>query len=70
MIRELDHRSSDGIEITLLWNARTEAVFVSVVDEQQDAVFQFRVAPADALDAFHHPYAFAPQRRPDDVLAA
>ena len=70
MIRELDHRRSDGIDVTLLWNVRTNAVFVSVVDEQNDDAFQFRVRPATALDAFRHPYAYAPQRHQDESLAA
>jgi hypothetical protein len=70
MIRELDHRRSDGIEVTLLWNVRTNAVSVSVMDEQDDVAFQFRVAPADAIDAFHHPYAYAPRGREGEARAA
>ena len=70
LIRELDHRRSDGIEVTLLWNARTKAVSVSVVEERSAAGFQFEVPPADALDAFHHPYAYAAYGQHDDVLAA
>ena len=70
MIRELDRRRSDGIDVTLLWNVVTNTVFVSVVDEQHDDGFRFRVRPSDALDAFHHPYAYAPQRLQDDYLAA
>ena len=70
LIRELDHRKSDGIAVTLLWNARTKAVYVSVVEERSGASFQFDVPPADALDAFHHPYAYAAYGHHDDVLAA
>jgi hypothetical protein len=68
MIRELDHRRSDGIDVTLLWNVRTNSVFVSVVDERYDNGFQFRVRASDALDAFRHPYA--PHERQDGALAA
>jgi hypothetical protein len=70
LIRELDHRKSDGIAVTLLWNARTKAVYVSVVEERSGASFQFEVAPAAALDAFHHPYAYAAYGHHDDDLAA
>jgi hypothetical protein len=70
LIRELDHRKSDGIEVTLLWNARTKAVSVSVVEERGAASFQFEVPPADALDAFHHPYAYAAYGHRDSALAA
>jgi hypothetical protein len=57
-IRELDHRAGGGIDVRLLWNAETKDVLVSVVDT--DGVgLEFPVPPTDALDAFHHPYAYA-----------
>jgi hypothetical protein len=58
-IRELDHRAGDGMEVWLLWNAETEDVLVSVAEED-GVVIEFKVPPADALDAFHHPYVYAP----------
>jgi hypothetical protein len=58
-MRELDHRSSDDIEVTLLWSARTNRVFVSVLERRTEALFRFEVARTDALGAFHHPYAYA-----------
>jgi hypothetical protein len=57
-IRELDHRHHDGMDVSLLWNARTNEVAVAVHDERADETFELRVAPADALDAFNHPYAY------------
>ena len=68
--RELDHRSSDGVHVTLLWSASTNRVFVSVVEIRTGPSFHFEVAPADALDAFHHPYAYAEHQRQQDALAA
>ena len=63
--RELDHRRSDGIEVTLLWNTRTDDVLVAV-DERDGGRFEFTVHPAEALEAFHHPYAYAAcDDRPD-----
>jgi len=70
LVRELDHRKSDGIEVMLLWNARTKAVLVCVVEERSAASFQFEVPPANALDAFHHPYAYAAYGHHDTALAA
>lgn len=55
-IRELDHRTSDGIAVTLLWNAQTKQVFVAVEDDRNAEWFTLEVRAADALDAFHHPY--------------
>jgi hypothetical protein len=70
LIREVDSRRTDGIEVTLLWNAHTDGVFVSVVDERNGVVLQFQVAPADALDAFKHPYAYTGKRRDNGAVAA
>jgi hypothetical protein len=58
-IRELDRRKSDGIEVTLGWNPRTNRVLVSVIDEREGDSFQVEVRAEDAIDAFHHPYAYA-----------
>lgn len=68
-IRELDHRRSDGIEVALLWNARTNAVFVAVTG-RDGGRFEFAVHPAEALEAFHHPYAYAACDHPPIPLAA
>ncbi len=65
-IRELDHRYNDGIDVTLLWDSRTDRVFVAVEDERSGQSFEVTVPGADALDAFHHPYAY----RIGDVLAS
>jgi hypothetical protein len=58
-IRELDRRKSDGIEVTLGWNPRTNRVLVSVIDEREGDSFEVEVRAEDAIDAFHHPYAYA-----------
>ena len=70
LIRELDQRTNDGVTVTLLWNAETNTVFVSVVEERYGVSFEFPVPPADATDAFHHPYAHAAPDQEDDALAA
>ena len=58
-LRELDHRSGGGLEVTLLWSERTGSVFVCVEDAQANAGFHFAPDPADALRAFRHPYAYS-----------
>ena len=57
--RELDSRSGNGIDVTLLWDPHTNVLCVAVVDEREGASFRFEVDAADALDAFRHPYAYA-----------
>jgi hypothetical protein len=57
-IRELSRRTGDGIDVALMWNVRTNRVFVEVVDEGTSDSFRIRVDPSVALDAFYHPYAY------------
>ena len=61
-LRELDRRSGGGIDVRLLWNSRTGRLYVVVVDAQRDDDFRVAVAAGDALEAFHHPYAYRRSR--------
>ena len=58
-LRELAQREQDGLEITLLWDARSNEVSVEVIDQRDESSFRLPVAGHCALDAFHHPYAYA-----------
>ena len=58
--RELDHRTSDGIEVTLFWSGRPDRVTIEVVDHRSAEALEFEVDGGAALDAFNHPYAYAP----------
>jgi hypothetical protein len=70
-LRELDQRHSDGIEVRLLWNSATNRVTVSVNDTKLGESFELDVNAPEALDAFHHPYAYARRDdRPAQPLAA
>jgi hypothetical protein len=60
--RQLDFRSTDGLEVTLHWQPETNRVSVSVFDAKTGDDFELDVEPADAMDAFHHPYAYAASR--------
>jgi hypothetical protein len=64
--RELDRRTNDGIDVRLLWNSHTNRVSVAVKDERSGESFDFEIDSADALVAFHHPFAHpqAPPRSP------
>jgi hypothetical protein len=53
--RELDHRTGDGIDVTLCWNAGANRLIVAVQDERDGDSFDVEVDAAEALDAFHHP---------------
>ena len=61
--RELDRRETDGLEVTLLWYAEEDYASVSVVDTKSGESFELVLgAGDDALDVFHHPFAYAAHR--------
>ena len=61
-VRELDHRRSDGIDVTLLWRPSDGQVLVAVCDTKTGRAFELQVDPAHSLNAFHHPFAYAASR--------
>ena len=58
MIRILHERKSSDLHVTLLWNSRTDRIHVTVRDEQTGDEFIVVPKPADALEAFYHPFCF------------
>ncbi len=72
--RELAHRSSDGLDVTLFWRPADDTAYVSVIDYRAETALQFCVAHEAALDAFNHPFAYSPHDLPltpsaDDLQA-
>lgn len=59
--RELAQRLSGKDEVVLLWHPVSDRVELSVRDLETGVGFQIEVAPGSAIDAFHHPYAYAAQ---------
>jgi hypothetical protein len=59
---ELHSRRSDGIDVRLLWYRSRDRLVVAVSDAVTGDAFELAVPPAQALDAFHHPYAHAAAR--------
>jgi hypothetical protein len=58
-LRQLAQRLENGVEVTLNWDARSNAVSVEIVDLRDQRTLVLPVAAASALDAFYHPYAYA-----------
>jgi hypothetical protein len=64
-LRELDHRTSDGIDVTLFWRPEDDRAIVAVSDAKTGESFTLEVGPHQRpLDVFHHPYAYAPDGLP------
>ena len=57
--RELAHRTSDGIEVTLFWSDSTNKITLEVLDSRSGERLGFDVDRHAALDAFNHPYMYA-----------
>jgi hypothetical protein len=58
-ICELASRASNGLEVTLLWNRRSNALRVCVADSRAGVCFELVAEQDNALEVFRHPYAFA-----------
>jgi hypothetical protein len=58
-LRELAHRSSNGVDVTLLWNPADDDLIVAVVDFEIGEAFEVPVGDARPLDVFNHPYFYA-----------
>ena len=57
-LRELAHRQSANLEVTLLWNRRSRRVWISIYDLANDEQRAVLVPEDRALDAFNHPYVY------------
>jgi hypothetical protein len=56
---ELASRTSNGLDVTLLWLRDHNDVHVRVIDARAEEAFEFTVTGENALEAFYHPYAYA-----------
>ena len=57
--RELAHRSSAGVDVTLYWHPTLDELVVSVYDERGGTHFEIRPRRYLALDVYYHPYVYA-----------
>ena len=60
--RELAHRVSGGLEITLYWNPHDDSTSITVHQLTSWETISFPVRPDHALHAFHHPFAHLRQQ--------
>jgi hypothetical protein len=56
---ELATRTSDQIEVALLWWEHEDRIAVAVVDRKANDSFLLDVDGRDALDVFMHPFLYA-----------
>jgi hypothetical protein len=57
--RELAVRTADRITVALLWRPGDPGVLLQVDDARTGVRFEREVPGRDALEAYHHPFAYA-----------
>jgi hypothetical protein len=62
-LKELNYRASASFEVSLLWSPESGQLAVVVIDEAQGEEFAMEVEPGEAMEVFHHPYAYASNRQ-------
>lgn len=56
---ELADRHSDDLDIVLVWARHSGRLWVDVTHKQSGQVARIDATPANALDVFKHPFAYA-----------
>ena len=59
---ELAHRTSNGLDVSLLWSRHTGRLVVTVNDMRSDESFSLDAPSHRALDVYRHPFAYAALR--------
>lgn len=59
-LRELAHRASGGLEVTLYWSADDNGTSIEVWQQETSETLAFPVPREHALEAFYHPFAHLP----------
>jgi len=58
-IVELADRQSEDLEVVLLWARRSGRLWVNVTHRRSGRSARIAATPANALDVFNHPFAYA-----------
>jgi hypothetical protein len=58
-IVELADRHSNDFDVALFWGRRTGRLWVEVTHRGSGQTSVIAATPANALDVFHHPFAYA-----------
>jgi hypothetical protein len=56
--RELAHRASAGMDVTLYWSAVDDRTSLVLCLHATEEVMEFTVAKDRSLDAFYHPFTY------------
>ena len=56
-LRELAHRSSNDLDVSLMWDPADDSCVVAVADFRTGDAFEVPVGSRPPMQVFHHPYA-------------
>jgi hypothetical protein len=56
---DLADRHSNDLDVVLLWARRSHRLWVEVTHRKSGRTARIDAAPDNALDVFHHPFAYA-----------
>ena len=59
---ELAHRTSNGLDVALLWSRSTGRLVVAVADDRTGESFTVDAPQDRAMDVFNHPFAYTGAR--------
>jgi len=59
IVVELADRHSNDLDVALFWGRRSGRFWVSVTHRSSGRTARIDATPANALDVFHHPFAYA-----------
>jgi hypothetical protein len=57
-IVDLAARTSEDVDVVLLWSRRSGRVWVTVTHRASGRTARINATPANALDVFNHPFAY------------
>jgi hypothetical protein len=69
-IEELASRESAGIQVSLFWSREDNTLSVVVRDARTSEEFALAAEPAEAMDVFRHPFAYAASRGVTSTLSS
>jgi hypothetical protein len=69
-IEELASRESAGIHVALYWSREVNTLSVVVRDNRTGDEFSVAAEPAEAMDVFRHPFAYAATRGVTSILSS
>jgi hypothetical protein len=69
-IEELASRESAGIKVSVFWSREGNTLSVVVRDNRTGEEFSLAPDPAEVMDVYRHPFAYAARRRVASTLAS